>query len=100
LVKELLANDLPSLLTVNNYFGVLQAVLNDLGIGVLPDYVVEVSDSLVRVLPDVESNEVPVFLAYPEELRHSKRIAAFRDFVMDEIKLHRQKMVDEGERVA
>jgi DNA-binding transcriptional LysR family regulator len=100
LVKELLANDLPSMLTVNNYFGVLQAVLNDLGIGVLPDYVVEMSDSLVRVLPDVESNEVPVFLAYPEELRHSKRIAAFRDFVMDEIKLHRQKMVDEGERVA
>ena len=100
LVKELLANDLPSLLTVNNYFGVLQAVLNDLGIGVLPDYVVEMSDTLVRVLPDVESNEVPVFLAYPEELRHSKRIAAFRDFVMGEIKLHRQKMVNEGERVA
>ena len=24
-------------------------------------------------------------LAYPEELRHSRRIAAFRDFVQDEI---------------
>jgi DNA-binding transcriptional LysR family regulator len=28
-------------LTVNNYFGVLQAVLNNLGIGVLPDYLTE-----------------------------------------------------------
>jgi hypothetical protein len=26
-----------------------------------------------------------VFLAYPEELRHSKRVAAFRDFVVEEI---------------
>jgi DNA-binding transcriptional LysR family regulator len=39
----------------------------------------------VRVLPDVESAEVPVFLAYPEELRHSKRVAAFREFVSEEI---------------
>ena len=40
---------------------------------------------MVRVLPDVESMEVPVYLAYPEELRHSKRIEAFRDFVENEI---------------
>jgi DNA-binding transcriptional LysR family regulator len=70
---------------VNNYFGVLQAVLHDLGIGVLPDYVVEEHPSLVRVLPDLESDDVPVYLAYPEELRHSKRIQAFRDFVQEEI---------------
>ena len=97
LVKELMAHDMPSLLTVNNYYGVLQAVLNDLGVGVLPDYVTEMSDKLVRVLPEIESNEVPVFLAYPEELRHSKRIAAFRDFVMDEIKLHRQRLREDEE---
>ncbi|MEL6702333.1 MAG: LysR family transcriptional regulator, partial [Pseudomonadota bacterium] len=38
LVQHLLTYDIPSLLTVNNYFGVLQAVLANLGIGVLPDY--------------------------------------------------------------
>lgn len=97
LVQELLSYDQPSLLTVNNYFGVLQAVLNNLGIGVLPDYVTELSDNLVRVLPDVESHEVPVFLAYPEELRQSKRIAAFRDFVMDEIAEHRKRQREEVE---
>ena len=91
LVQELLTHDIPSLLTVNNYFGVLQAVLNDLGIGVLPDYLTEDFPDLVRVLPDIESNEVPVFLAYPEELRQSKRISAFRDFVMDEIMAYRKR---------
>jgi DNA-binding transcriptional LysR family regulator len=81
----LLENDISSRLMVNNYFGVLQAVLHDLGIGVLPDYVVEEHPNLVRVLPDLESDDVPVYLAYPEELRHSKRIQAFRDFVQEEI---------------
>ncbi len=96
LVQELLTHNIPSLLTVNNYFGVLQAVQSNLGIGVLPDYVTEMSSVLVRVLPEIESNEVPVFLAYPEELRHSKRIAAFRDFVMDEIKAHRKRQKKEA----
>ena len=91
LVREIMSHDVGSFLTVNNYFGVLQGVLHDLGIGLLPDYLAEDFPQLVRVLPEVESNEVPVFLAYPEELRHSKRIAAFRDFVTEEIFAHRRK---------
>ena len=94
MVAELMSHDIPSTLTVNNYFGVLQGVLNHLGIGVLPDYITEDSPTLVRVLPDVESGEVPVFLAYPEELRHSKRVAAFRDFVTDEIMTYRKRQQD------
>ena len=90
LVKHLLTYDVPSLLTVNNYFGVLQGVINNLGIGVLPDYLMQDFPELVRVLPDVESEDVPVFLAYPEELRHSKRIEAFRDFVKDEVIAYRR----------
>jgi DNA-binding transcriptional LysR family regulator len=90
LVKELVTNDIASMLTVNNYFGVLQGVLNNLGIGVLPDYLMYDLPNLVRVLPEVESVEVPVFLAYPEELRHSQRIAAFRDFVQQEIFTYRK----------
>ena len=85
LINSIFEYDVESTLTVNNYFGVLQGVLHHLGIGVLPDYVTHDFPHLVRVLPEVESAEVPVFLAYPEELRHSQRIAAFRDFVQDEI---------------
>jgi len=90
-VRHLLTYDVHSLLTVNNYFGVLQAVLNGLGIGVLPDYVTQDFPDLVRVLPEEESKEIPVFLAYPEELRHSQRIAAFRDFVTEEIIAERRR---------
>ncbi len=92
LFQMLMTFDFKATLSVNNYFGVLQAVISNLGIGVLPDYIIEDFPSVVRVLPDVESGEVPVFLAYPEELRHSKRIEAFRDFVQEEIIAHRRHL--------
>lgn len=92
LVQHLMSYNPRSLLHVNNYFGVLQGVLHDLGIGILPDYVTEDFPDLERVLTEIESAPVPVFLAYPEELRRSKRIAAFRDFVQEEIISHRKQL--------
>lgn len=90
LIQKLMSmNVLPSL-CVNNYFGVLQATVHHLGVGVLPDYVAHDFDGLRRVLPDLESAEVPVYIAYPEELRQSQRIQAFRDFVEKEIELDRR----------
>ena len=97
LVQELMAQNVGSTLTVNNYFGVLQAVLANLGIGVLPDYLTADHPSLVRVFPDVESGEVPVFLAYPEELRQTRRVAVFRDFVLDEIQAYRRHQSEAGQ---
>lgn len=88
-LKPLLSADHATHLTVNNYFGVLQATLHGVGIGVLPDYVTVEKPELIRVLPREESQEIPVFLAYPEELRHSKRVQAFRDFVLEEISIYR-----------
>jgi DNA-binding transcriptional LysR family regulator len=90
LSRRLLEQPIRSTFMVNNYFGVLQGVLAHLGIGLLPDYLTEDFPNLVRVLPDIESEDVPVFLAYPEELRQSKRVAAFRDFVLDEIIAYRK----------
>ncbi|MBL4749334.1 MAG: LysR family transcriptional regulator [Amylibacter sp.] len=89
-LKPLLNADHTSHLTVNNYFGVLQATLNHVGIGALPDYVSRKFSELVRVLPEEESPEIPVFLAYPEELRQSKRVQAFRDFIVEEIREYRR----------
>ena len=100
LVQSLLAYDVTSTLTVNNYYGVLQGVLSHLGVGVLPDYLTDDFPNLVRVLPDIESAEVPVFLAYPEELRSSKRVAAFRDFVTEEIMAYRKRQVPEASTVS
>lgn len=91
MIRKLFSTEIASHLTVNNYFGILQGVIQNLGIGVLPDYLTEDFPQLVQVLPEVTSSEVPVYLAYPEELRHSKRIAAFRDFVIDEVIAYRRR---------
>jgi len=85
LIETILSYSIHSTLTVNNYFGVLQATKHGLGIGLLPDYVTQEFEGIVRILNNIESVEVPVYLAYPEELKYSKRIAAFRDFMQSEI---------------
>jgi DNA-binding transcriptional LysR family regulator len=90
-VQPLLAQA-TSMLTVNNYFGILQGVIHGIGIGSLPDYVTADFPDLVQVLPGFESAAIPVYLAYVEELRHNKRVAAFRDFVLEEITAHKRTL--------
>ena len=41
--------------------------------------------NLVRVLPDLVGPTIQAYFVYPEELRHSKRIAVFRDFLLQKI---------------
>jgi DNA-binding transcriptional LysR family regulator len=71
-----------SIARVNNITGILKAVEADMGIGVLPDYVAAGSDNLVRVLADVDAPSFDVHLVYADALRQSKRVAAFRDFLV------------------
>jgi DNA-binding transcriptional LysR family regulator len=92
-VRPFLTDHEGSHLTVNNYFGILQAVIHGLGVGVLPEYVTADFPDLVNVLPDEASAVIPVYLAFVGELRHSRRVCAFRDFVVDEIAQHRRQMV-------
>jgi len=74
-----------SSLMINSYFGVLKAAVNGLGIAALPDYITRDYPELVNVLPEEASPPIPVFFTYPEELRRSQRVLAFRDFLMSEI---------------
>ncbi len=94
-VQPLIGDANRPLLTVNNYFGILQAVANGLGIGALPDYLALDFPELEIVLPEESSAPIPVYLAYVEELRHSKRVCAFRDFVLEEIETYRRKRAKE-----
>jgi DNA-binding transcriptional LysR family regulator len=91
-VQPFLQSHPSTALTVNNYFGILQAVLHGIGVGSLPDYVTHDFPHLVQVLPGSQSAPIPVYLAYVEELRHSKRVCAFRDFVLEEITSHRRSL--------
>jgi DNA-binding transcriptional LysR family regulator len=40
------------------------------------------NQDLVTILPEVKQPKVDVFFVYPEELRNSKRVAVFRDFLL------------------
>jgi len=71
-----------ALLEVNNAHAVLLAVRSGLGIGAIPDFMAPETHDLVRVLPELKSPKIDVFFVYPEELRNSKRVAVFRDFLL------------------
>ena len=90
-IEAFISKNDTSVMFVNNYFGILQSVLHGFGIGALPDYIVGDMDDLVPILPQNASEAVPVFLAYPQELRNSKRVNAFRDFVLKEINENKKK---------
>ena len=72
-------------LTVNNLYAMAMAVRNGVGIASLPDYLAATVDDLVQVLPDADNTPVEAYFVYPEELRHSKRIAVFRDFLLRKV---------------
>ncbi|MHA1564942.1 MAG: LysR family transcriptional regulator [Alphaproteobacteria bacterium] len=74
-----------AVLKVNNIYGILRAVQSGLGIAMLPDFLAHESDTLVRILPDVEGPANDAYFVYPEELRHSQRIQLFRDFLLREV---------------
>jgi DNA-binding transcriptional LysR family regulator len=71
-----------ALLEVNSTQAMLLAIRSGLGIGAIPDYVMAENRDLVRLLPDLKPPKVDVYFVYPEELRNSKRVAVFRDFLL------------------
>ena len=73
------------ILKVNNIYGIFRAVRSGVGIGALPEYLIEDSSSLVRVLPEMLNPGTHVYFVYPEELKQSARIAVFRDFLLRKI---------------
>ncbi len=74
-------------LTMNSYFGVLKAAVAGLGIAALPDYVTRGYPELVNVLPHDTSPSFTVYFCYPQELRRSRRVLAFRDWLLAEVEL-------------
>ena len=71
---------------VNNTLGMLRAVESGIGIAALPDYIIEPDSKAVRVLPDTDGPSIETYFVYPEELRNSKRIVVFRDFLLEKVK--------------
>ena len=73
------------ILTVNNTYGMLRAIMSGLGVAALPDFVANEHSGLVRVLPEISGPPNEAYFVYPEELRTSKRISVFRDFLLRKV---------------
>lgn len=73
------------ILQINNVYGIFRAVQSGLGIAMLPDFMANEAANLVRVLPEFDGPPAEAYFVYPEELRSSKRIAVFRDFLIRKV---------------
>jgi DNA-binding transcriptional LysR family regulator len=72
-------------LTVNNVYAIQRAAEAGLGLAALPEFMVLGNSNLVRVLPEIEGPRIDAYFVYPEELRNSKRIQVFRDFLLRKV---------------
>tara|TARA_B100000900_G_scaffold403381_1_gene410405 strand:- start:30 stop:911 length:882 start_codon:yes stop_codon:yes gene_type:complete len=71
------------ILKIGNIKGLQMAASNSIGIAMLPDYLVGDADDLVRISFNEKLPQIDTFLTYAEERRNSKRIAVFREFIVE-----------------
>ncbi len=74
-----------AVLRVNNQYAIYRAVRSGLGLAGLPDYMVDQNLNVVKVLPDAAGPSAEAFFVYAEELRNTKRVQVFRDFLVRKI---------------
>ena len=72
-------------LEANNIYCILRAVESGLGIPALPDYVARERPNIRQILPELQGPSYDAYLVYAEELRHTKRIGVFRDFLLGQV---------------
>lgn len=70
----------------NTINSIMKATEAGLGLSGLPDYVARENEKLVRVLPEIDGPKFEVYFVYPEELKGSRRVTAFREFMIDEVR--------------
>jgi DNA-binding transcriptional LysR family regulator len=69
-------------LRINSLLALREAVAQGVGIAVLPDYLAKDYPRLVHVLEDMDMPVFDTFFVYPEDLKDTKRVNAFRDFLI------------------
>jgi len=71
-----------AVLRINDINGLKQAVVQGIGIAMLPDYIIGMNSDLVRVSFEAKAPEYDTYLVYAEEQRNSKRISVFCEFLV------------------
>jgi len=72
-------------MSINNIYALRLAVEAGMGLASLPDYVARGNTGLVQVLPDLAGPTFQTYFVYPEELRDSKRVTVFREFLVRKV---------------
>lgn len=75
-------NPRPSFLKINSLNAVKRVVAKGVGLAMLPDYMVDEASNLTRLSFGEELPSFDAFFCYPEEMRNSARLQAFRDFLV------------------
>ena len=70
------------ILRINNIFSIKRAIVQGIGIAVLPDYMTEGESRLVRLLPEAQVPSFATYFVYPAELKNTARVHVFRDFLI------------------
>lgn len=71
-----------SVFKINSLFGMLKAVESGIGIGGLPDYMAQGVPHISKVLPELKGPPTDVYFIYSVEMRNSKRIKVFKEFLL------------------
>ena len=79
-----------AIIEANTINGMMKAAEAGLGLAGLPDYVARENDRLIQVMPEQAGPPFEVYLLYPQELRGSRRVAAFGEFLSEEVRAWRE----------
>ena len=66
----------------NSVIAMKYAIRAGIGIGLIPDYLTNEETEMVPVLRDVDLPNMQIYFVYPEELKTSKKVQVFRDFLV------------------
>jgi DNA-binding transcriptional LysR family regulator len=72
----------PISVRVNNAYGLRRLCQEGAGIASLADYIVPAESNLVQIDLPLEAPNYDTYFVYPEELKDTRRVTAFRDFIV------------------
>jgi DNA-binding transcriptional LysR family regulator len=73
-------------LRINNAYALRRAVETGIGIASIPDYIINRDAGLVQVDLGTDMPSFDTYFVYPEELKDTKRVTVFRDFLVSKAK--------------
>ena len=74
-------------LEIDNLIALRKICEGGAGLAILPDYIVDHSHKLVQLLQSADVPSFDTYFCYPEAMRSSARLKAFRDFLISKARL-------------